>query len=63
MNCPRCQKPGQPSGDKQFYCRNCRVTYEPDIEGIDPTARYNPERRMLHEEEQRERKPKHPRRR
>ena len=59
-NCPRCHKLGIPSGDRAFWCRRCKIMYEPDCEGIDPTIAYNPERRMLREED---RKPKQQRRR
>lgn len=55
--CPFCKcKKVIPSGDRQFFCTKCKATYEPDVEGIDPTANpRDPSRRAEYQDEQRKR--------
>lgn len=57
MTCPFCRhKHTVPSGDRAFYCPRCKATFENDDEGIDPTCSPgDPSRRMVREEERRER--------
>lgn len=52
MNCIFCHRPGCiPDGDRNFFCKNCRVTFDPEDDG-DFTDR--PDGRLLREESRRE---------